>query len=136
MDGFYTDGTKYDADKLRFELIPPAALAELAFVYTIGAKKYADWNWLKGMRWNRVYGALMRHLIAWQQGEQSDKDDGQLHLASVAWCAFTLMEYARLGKGLDDRPHQIVLVPAPDDGVEDRDWQSLQETLTQEEALT
>lgn len=102
-------GIKYDDDKLRYDLIPPAALEALAFVYTIGARKYDDWNWLKGMKWSRVYGALMRHLMAWVQGEQFDQDDGQEHLASIAWCAFTLMEYERLEVGTDDRMYQLVL---------------------------
>ena len=102
------DGKKHDTGKLRYELIPPDALAALAYVYTIGAEKYDDWNWRRGMSWSRVYGALMRHLIAYWQGETYDRDDGQEHMASVAWCAFTLMEYERLEVGVDDRPCQLV----------------------------
>ena len=109
MYNYRPGGVKHDDGKLRYELIPPDALAALAYVYTIGAKKYDDWNWRKGMSWSRVYGALMRHLIAWQQGETYDRDDGQEHLAAVAWCAFTLMEYERLEVGTDDRPCQLVL---------------------------
>jgi hypothetical protein len=36
------EGRKYDGDKLRYDLIPVGPLAEVAKVYTIGAKKYAD----------------------------------------------------------------------------------------------
>ena len=110
MCNYRPGGVKHDDGKLRYELIPPDALAALAYVYTIGAKKYDDWNWRKGMSWGRVYGALFRHLIAWQQGETYDLDDGQEHLAAVAWCAFTLMEYERLEVGTDDRPCQLVLM--------------------------
>lgn len=101
------DGRKDDEGRLRFDLIPPAPLEELARVYTIGASKYDDWNWLGGMKWSRIIGALHRHLNAWQQGTTYDPDDGQCALASVIWCAMTLMEYERLGIGEDDRPEVL-----------------------------
>lgn len=93
---------KHDAGKLRFDLIPPHALGELARVYTIGAAKYGDHNWKKGMPWGRVVAALLRHLYAWLRGEDHDPQDGQHHLASVMWCAVTLMEYQRRKVGEDD----------------------------------
>ena len=97
-------GVKFDADKVRYDLIPPDALHELAKVYTLGAKKYEDDNWLKGMKWRRVFGAMMRHSWAWFRGEANDPDDGQPHLASVAWCALALLTYDMKGIGEDDRP--------------------------------
>lgn len=99
-----TDAIKNDQDKLRFDLIPPQALEELALVYTIGGKKYGDYNWLKGMDWSRLIAALHRHLNKWQRGEQLDQEDGQHHLASVAWAAFTLYMYEINKLGHDDRP--------------------------------
>ncbi len=97
------EANKQDDDKLRYDLIPPGALEELARVYTIGAKKYGDYNWEGGMCWGRVVAALYRHLEAWRQGRVVDPEDGQHPLASVAWCAFTLMEYQRRRLGFDDR---------------------------------
>lgn len=96
-------GVKNDADKLRFDLIPVRPLEQLAAVYTMGAKKYSDHNWRKGMRWGRVFGALLRHAFAWWRGERLDPVDGQHHLASVAWCALSLMEYEDICPHLDDR---------------------------------
>jgi hypothetical protein len=96
-------GKKNDAGKLRYDLIPPHALEALAFVYTVGADKYGDYNWLKGMKWGRILAAMQRHIEAWRKGEKTDAADKQHHLASVAWCAFALMEYERLGVGEDDR---------------------------------
>lgn len=89
-----TDARKNDEGKLRYDLIPPEPLRELARVYTIGAKKYADNNWKNGLARHRVEAALMRHFEAFRSGETHDPEDGQMHLASVAWCAFTLMWYA------------------------------------------
>jgi hypothetical protein len=99
-------GRKDDAGKLRFDLIPTQPLKELARVYTIGAKKYADRNWEKGLQWGRVFAAMMRHAWSWWGGERCDPVDGQHHLSSVAWCAFALMEYERTHAELDDRPRE------------------------------
>jgi len=101
-------GVKHDTEKLRYDLLPPEALEALAEVYTIGATKYGDNNYLRGMDWNRIYGAMVRHLQAFWQGESFDKEDGQHHLAAVAWCAFTLLVYERRGIGVDNRPNTIL----------------------------
>ena len=96
-------GVKNDAGKLRFDLLPVRPLMLLVDVYTRGAKKYADRNWEKGLQWGRVFSAMMRHAWAWWAGEKHDPVDGQHHLASVAWCALTLMEYEYTHPELDDR---------------------------------
>ena len=96
------DGIKYDVNKLQYELFPPS-LAEVARVFTIGAKKYGDRNWEKGLTWGRVFSAMMRHAWAWWWGENTDTQDGQHHLASVAWAALVLMHYESTNTGIDDR---------------------------------
>jgi hypothetical protein len=83
---------KDDEGKLRYDLIPGFPLRELARVYTMGAKKYDGWNWAKGMAFSRIFAAMMRHAWKWWMGEEFDPD-GQHHLDSVAWCAFTLREF-------------------------------------------
>lgn len=98
-----SEGTKFDDGKLRYDLIPPRPLQELARVYTIGARKYDDRNWEKGIKWGRIFAAMMRHAWAWMIGERWDPVDGQHHLASVAWCAFALMEFESTHPELDDR---------------------------------
>lgn len=103
------EGRKDDSGKLRFDLIPAGPLQELARVYTMGAEKYDDRNWENGLTWGRVFAAMMRHAWAWWRGETNDPDDGQHHLASVAWCALALMEYQMFsGAGEDDRPQTIM----------------------------
>ena len=53
----------------------------------------------------RVFGALMRHAWAWWRGQDTDPEDGQHHLASVAWCALVLITYQQRRRGdLDGRP--------------------------------
>lgn len=97
-------GVKNDHGKLRYDLIPPEGLDALAEVYTIGAGKYADRNWELGIKWGRVFGAMLRHAIKWLGGESYDPVDGQHHLASVAWCALALITYEKRGMvEFDDR---------------------------------
>jgi hypothetical protein len=99
-------GRKDDAGKLRFDLLPADALEEVARVYTIGAHKYDDRNWEKGIKYGRVFGALLRHVYSWWKGERYAKDDGQHHLASVVWCALALLHYDLNVRyeSFDDRP--------------------------------
>ena len=88
-----SDAKKNDGGKERYDLIPAEPLLELARVYTMGAVKYGDYNWMGGFRFGRVFAAMMRHAWKFWRGERYDQEDGQPHLASVAWCAFTLMYY-------------------------------------------
>jgi hypothetical protein len=74
-------------------LIPAGPLVELAKVYTMGAKKYAPYNWAKGFDFSRVYSAIQRHENRWWDGEEIDPVDGQHHRDSVAWGAFTLRHF-------------------------------------------
>lgn len=97
------EGVKHDGGKARFDLLPPDALLELVAVFTMGAGKYGDRNWERGMDWGRIFAAMQRHANAWLGGEERDPVDGQHHLASVAWCALVLMAYEKRGVGTDDR---------------------------------
>ena len=102
-------GRKDDGGKPRMDLIPAGPLFELAKVYTIGSAKYGDYNWHKGMKFGRVFAAMMRHAWKWWRGEEFDPD-GQHHLDSVAWCAFTLRYYMLHNKKyqqFDDRQKEV-----------------------------
>jgi hypothetical protein len=98
------EGRKDDTGKERFDLLPVKPLFKVAEVYTIGAKKYDDRNWEKGIKWGRIFAAMLRHAWNWWRGEKLDPEDGQHHLASVAWCALTLMEFEETRPEFDDRP--------------------------------
>jgi len=90
------EGTKYDEGKLRWDLIPFDALEETVKVYTSGAQKYDDWNWAKGIKFHRVFRALMSHLMKWwwHKRDINEEDFGCHHLAHVAWNALALLHYA------------------------------------------
>lgn len=78
-------GLKFDSGKLRYSLIPPAALAALAKVLTFGAEKYAPNSWQTVENGEERYlDALFRHIEAYRSGESIDPESGLSHLAHAA----------------------------------------------------
>lgn len=97
------EGTKKDEGKIRLDLIPPELLTSVGEILTFGAIKYSERNWEKGMKWGRVYGALMRHLWKWWKGEDLDDETGKSHLWHAGCCIAFLITYEARGVGEDDR---------------------------------
>jgi hypothetical protein len=98
------DGVKFDHGKLRMDLLPPDVLEALARILTDGAEKYGCRNWEKGMAWSRPYSALLRHLLAWWGGQDTDPESGHPHLWHVMTNAVFLVSYEQRKIGEDDRP--------------------------------
>lgn len=99
------EGLKYDQNKLRYDLLPMEAIEPIIEILMFGAKKYEAYNWTKGIRYSRIFGALMRHLWAWWRGETNDPESGKNHLAHAGCCLFFLLSYSvRSMKQFDDRP--------------------------------
>lgn len=96
-------GLRHDEGKTQYHLIPSDGLAELARVYTFGAKKYAPYNWERGMDHSRVFNSMLRHIYAYWDGENRDQETGLHHMAHAAWNALTLLVYSLRGVGVDDR---------------------------------
>jgi len=102
---------KGDGDKLRFDLVPIEAMEEVAKVYTVGAVKYEDRNWEKGMKWSRMYAAMERHAKAFWRGETYDPETGIHHMAHAAWNCLALIHYTMFKPEFDDRPvHAIPVI--------------------------
>lgn len=97
------EGRKFDEGKVRIELFPPEALVAISDILTFGAQKYGDHNWAAGMKWSRVFGALMRHMWAWWAGEKADAETGKSHLWHAGCCIIFLIAYEMRGSGEDDR---------------------------------
>jgi hypothetical protein len=98
------EGKKFDTDKLPYDLLPGDAIEEIVKVLQFGAVKYGERNWEKGMRWNRPFAALMRHMWAWWKGEEKDPETGLSHLAHAGCCILFLLSYTLRGVGEDNRP--------------------------------
>ena len=84
-------GTKHDGQggtgelKDRWSLLPWEVVEDVVKVFTYGAKKYEDWNWLE-VEESRYWDALERHLTANRKGEKLDKESGRPHLSHALAC--------------------------------------------------
>jgi hypothetical protein len=96
---------KDDEGKLRYDLIPAIFMQTEAEVFTYGASKYGDNNWMEGgMGVDRLYAAAMRHIQAWKSGETNDPESGLPHMAHARWNLGAIMHFDAMSPpGLDDR---------------------------------
>lgn len=94
---------KNDGEKPRVHLVPNELVFGAARAFGFGAKKYARYNWMKGMEWTRLRDAVERHLRAWTDGEETDPESGLSHLDHAAASLAMLMGHVERGLGKDDR---------------------------------
>lgn len=97
------EAIKFDSDKIKVELLPTAAVEEIAKVLTFGAQKYDSHNWRHGFEWSRPLGACFRHLFAWARGIDKDPETGLSHLAHAGCNILFLLTFELEGSGEDDR---------------------------------
>lgn len=101
------NGTKNDEEKVRLELLPYDALLELGKLWTLGAKKYNSRNWEKGIKYSRIFAAMMRHAWAFWNREDKDSETGLSHMIHATWNALALTTYIIRGMTqFDDRPRK------------------------------
>lgn len=94
---------KFDTDKLPVNLLSTEALNQTAAVLKFGADKYHAHNWRDGFAWSRPLAAAMRHIMAFNDGEDRDPESGLSHLAHAACCIMFLLEFEKTHPELDDR---------------------------------
>ncbi len=72
--------------KLKFELIDPKFLNDIAKVLTIGAEKYGIDNYKRAnLKQQKEYiGAIHRHLNLWQQNFKFDHETKLNHMAHIS----------------------------------------------------
>src|ERR1700674_2432912 len=86
-------GARYNSGKPDFSVIPLSTMESEARVWEKGAEKYKAWNWAKGMPWSVPFASMMRHLSAFQRGENIDPETGEPHMAHVMCNARMLLHY-------------------------------------------
>jgi hypothetical protein len=94
---------KFDTNKLPLNLLSTEAMNQTAAVLAFGAEKYAAHNWRAGFAWSRPLAAAMRHITAFNDGEDKDPESGLSHLAHAACCIMFLLEFEKTHQHLDDR---------------------------------
>jgi len=84
--------------------IPPVALLQLGAVMALGARKYGPFNWREKRVTTSVYAdAIMRHFLAYLDGETADPESGEHPLAHVMACCAILIDAESLNTLNDDR---------------------------------
>ncbi len=94
---------KKDGDKPSLELIPRECLEGMGYVLKFGAEKYDRHLWREGMEWSRLLGGAMRHITAFNDGEDLDPESGQSHLYHAMCCLAFIGTYQATKTGNDDR---------------------------------
>jgi hypothetical protein len=105
-----TENPKEAAGKVKAQLhlLSPSAMTETAKVLQHGANKYGARNYRDTKVNATTYvSAIMRHLLAWNDGEDLDPESGLSHIAHVAACCDILLDTAACGMLTDDRSKKV-----------------------------
>lgn len=103
----------HDVDRLyeTLDALGYAGWVECAHVFEYGKRKYAAWNWAKGMPWSVPLACAARHLFAIIRGEQDDPESGLPHRGHVFCNVVMLLTYADTYPEGNDLP-PVGLLPA------------------------
>jgi Domain of unknown function (DUF5664) len=91
--------------KPQLQLIPPVFNTELAKALSFGAVKYEPWNWRKNkVEYMTYIGAMKRHIDALLEREDVASDSGVHHLGHIAASCAIVLDAAKHGTLVDNRP--------------------------------
>ena len=111
---------RFNAGKPEWSLVDFQSLEPMVRVLEFGAKKYSRNNWKKGLPINSILDSLMRHVIAYKDGEDLDPESGVSHIGHMM-CNLMFLSYVdrNLKEKFDDREEP----PAKEWNVTvDKDW--------------
>jgi hypothetical protein len=90
--------------------VPATALLVEGQVMMLGARKYGPFNWRDNSVAASVYiDAALRHIMAWNAGQDNDPESGVSHLGHVRACMGILIDAMETGNLIDDRPKDEVI---------------------------
>lgn len=87
---------------------------ECARVFEYGRKKYAAWNWAKGMAWSVPLACAIRHLTAMLRLEELDPESGLSHRGHYYCNIAMLYTFLDTYPEGDDRPAAGMLIMNPE----------------------
>lgn len=92
--------------KVPIHVIPFQVLGEIGLALLEGSLKYGAYNWrVAGVRASVYFDAQVgRHLSAWWDGENTDKDSGLNHITKAIAGLIVLRDSMIQGNWNDDRP--------------------------------
>ena len=89
------------------QLVGPA-WKDCAAVFDYGRRKYAEWNWAKGMSWNAAIACAARHLLfGMMEGEELDPESNLPHRGHFLCNIVMLLTFIRTYPEGDDRPKML-----------------------------
>lgn len=90
--------------KAPLRVVPPALIIQAAGPLSQGAERYGSFNWRSTtISLSKHLEAALRHLLAYQDGEDNAPDSGYSHLAHCAAGMAILMDAKAHGTLIDDR---------------------------------
>lgn len=93
------------AKKVSISKLPFVGVIHGAHAMMDGARKYGPYNWRSNKVVAGIYiDALVRHAMAWFDGEEVAQDSGVNHLGHAIACASILLDAQETGNLVDDRP--------------------------------
>lgn len=91
--------------KAPMSTVPAGVLAEVGVAMLEGASKYGRHNFrVAGVRASVYYDGVMRHLMAWWEGEDIDPDSGLSHVVKAITSLTVLRDAMLQEMWADDRP--------------------------------
>lgn len=91
--------------KLPYDLVPFQEITDsFVRVAEFGAKKYAPWNWSKGLSRVQLCCSLLRHTFAYIRGQDKDPESGLDHTDHILWNAAVLSHNVHWGLDDERRP--------------------------------
>lgn len=91
--------------KAAMSYVPCPVLMELGVAMMEGGMKYGRHNYrVVGVRASVYYDALMRHMMSWWEGEDTDPDSGVSHVTKAIASLVVIRDSMMQGNWVDDRP--------------------------------
>lgn len=75
---------RYNEGKIQTREIDPNFILGIGEVLTKSRAKYDHYNWCKPTQLSTPYESMMRHILAFQKGEDFDNETGSHHLLHAA----------------------------------------------------
>lgn len=94
--------------KVGLHYVPCTVMMEVGLALTEGACKYGAHNFrVAGVRSSVYYDALMRHTMAWWEGQDIDPDSGLHHVVKAISTLIVLRDAMINDMLTDDRPPSV-----------------------------
>lgn len=97
------EADRYNAGKLRWSLVDFPSLEDMVKVLEFGANKYSDNNWKKGLKTTEIIESMMRHMVAYLNGENIDPESNLPHTGHIMCNAMFLAYMTRFKPEFDNR---------------------------------